>query len=91
MVAPLKQQLHNSKLIPGTSSRQKNRSNIPAENAQQYYKRSVFIPIVDSCLAQLSKRFQGGSAIVSKISLLLPSYCCNATIGGSDIHTLTKL
>jgi hypothetical protein len=78
---------------PRRTGRQKNRSikNIPAESAQQYYKRSVFIPLVDSCLAQLSERFQGGSAIVSKFSLLSPSYCCNATISGSDIHTLTKL
>jgi hypothetical protein len=90
-MAPLEQQPHTSKLTSGTTGRQKNRSNIPAENAQQYYKRSVLIPLVDSCLAQLSERFQGGSAIVSKFSLLLPSYCCNATISGSDIHTLTKL
>jgi hypothetical protein len=30
--------------------------------------------IVDSCLAQLSQQFQGGSAIVSKFSLLLSEY-----------------
>jgi hypothetical protein len=30
--------------------------------------------IVDSCLAQLSEQFQGGSAIVSKFSLLLSEY-----------------
>jgi hypothetical protein len=84
---PLEQQLHTSKLTSGTTGRQKNRSNIHAENAQQYCKRSELIPLVNSCLAQLSERFQGGSAVVSKFSLLLPSYCCNATISGSEsIH-----
>lgn len=76
---------------PRTTGRQKNRSNTPAENAQQYYKRSVFIPFLDSCMTQLSERFQGGSAIASRFSILLPSYCCNATISKIDIHTLIKL
>jgi hypothetical protein len=90
-MAPLEQQPHTSKLTTGTTDRQKNRSNIPAENAQQYYKRSVLLPLVDSCLAQLSERFQGGSAIISKFSLLLPPYCCNATTSGNDSHTLQKM
>jgi hypothetical protein len=57
----LEQQPHASKLTSETTGRQKNRSKIRAENAQQYYKRSVLIPLVASCLAQLSERFQDGS------------------------------
>jgi hypothetical protein len=50
MAPPLEQQPHTSKLTSETTGRQKNRSNIPVENGHQYYKRSVLIPLVDSCM-----------------------------------------
>ena len=45
--------------VPSTISRQNLRDNIEHENAEQYYRRTIFIPFLDCLLQQLNDRFQG--------------------------------
>ena len=43
--------------MPRLSGRQTNRANPPADTPEEYYKRAVFYPFVDTVLAQIEERF----------------------------------
>ena len=44
--------------VPRVVSRQTLQGNVEQENAEQYYRRTVFIPLLDCLVQQLSDRFQ---------------------------------
>ena len=60
------------------NSRQVHRENHPAENAEEFYRRSMFYPYLDICLEQLRERFSAQSATAYALSSLLPSYVVDA-------------
>lgn len=60
---------------PRTVGRQLNRCNVPAKNAKEYYKRSVFLPFIDTCVAQMTERFKNHASGAYHLSKLLPSFC----------------
>jgi hypothetical protein len=62
-------------VMPRITGRQTQRSNAPADTVQQYYKRTMFFPYIDTVLGQLEARFQGHSATVCKLVGLLPAFC----------------
>jgi hypothetical protein len=74
---------------PRVTGKQQNRTNVPAANAHEYYRRAVFLPFLDICMAQLHDRFQGDSAIVNRFILLLPKCCNRASI--VEVEELTQL
>ena len=43
--------------LPRTCRRMTNRSNLPGKSAQEYYKVTLFIPIIDHLVAELEIRF----------------------------------
>ena len=45
--------------IPRTASRQTLQNNVEQTSIEEYYRRSVFLPLLDSLLQQLNDRFQG--------------------------------
>ena len=45
--------------VPRTVSRQNLRDNVEHENAEQNYRRTLFIPFLDCLVQQLNDRFQG--------------------------------
>ena len=45
--------------IPRTASRQTLQNNVEHTSIEEYYRRSVFLPLLDSLLQQLNDRFQG--------------------------------
>ncbi|XP_057307639.1 52 kDa repressor of the inhibitor of the protein kinase-like [Hydractinia symbiolongicarpus] len=67
---------------PRTCGRQKNRSNIPAENISDYFKRTTNIPLLDHLNSELKLRFdistvtsyQGLSIIPSKMMFLVSKH-----------------
>ena len=59
--------------VPRTVSRQTLRDNVEHENAEQYYRRTVFIPFLDRLVQQLKDRFQGKTKDAIKGMYLLPS------------------
>ena len=61
--------------MPRVTKRQSNRSNVPADCANDYYKRAVFLPFVDTCLVQLQQRFKSHALIAYRLSCLLPALC----------------
>ena len=57
--------------VPRTVSRKTLRDNV--ENAEQYYRRTVFIPFLDCLVQQLNDRFQGRTKDAIKGMYLIPS------------------
>ena len=50
--------LHGDEIgMPRLTTRQRNRNNVPASSAQEYYRRAVFLPFIDCCVAQMKVRF----------------------------------
>ena len=50
--------------MPRINVRQQNREKHPADNAEEYYRRSMYVPYLDVCLEQLRKRFTAHTATV---------------------------
>jgi hypothetical protein len=77
--------------IPRLTGKQRNRANIPATSIEEYYKRSIYFPFLDTCIAQLNERFQSHSAKACMISILLPAYCCSNTNNYSSVEQAGQL
>jgi len=63
---------------PRTVSRQTQRGNVPAENAEQYYLRNLYIPFIDHIIVELRDRFSEHHKSVSYLQLLVPEKCSAA-------------
>jgi hypothetical protein len=70
---------------PRLTAKQKNRSNVPADNPEEYYKSAVYLPYIDSCISQMEERFLNHSAKVGQLSALLPSYCNNSSFADIEV------
>ena len=55
--------------MPRRAPTQKNRSNIPAETAEIYFKRAVFLPLLDSCIAQMKERFNKHCCLLKFVTI----------------------
>lgn len=55
-----------------TDSKQKHRENYQAENAEQYYRVSLFIPIIEDLIRSLGERFLGQEEIIKSLYTLIP-------------------
>ena len=66
--------------MPRINARQRNREKHPADSAEEYYRRSMYLPYLDICLEQLRERFTAHSATVYGLIGLLPAYVINADI-----------
>ena len=56
-----------------SSKRQQHRDNTPAENAREYYKRSLAIPFIDYFINELDVRFSKGQEVIFCGLAILPS------------------
>ncbi|KAK4885303.1 hypothetical protein RN001_001574 [Aquatica leii] len=64
---------HSNVSMLKITKKQINRSNIPADSAEVYYRRSIFIPWLDSFLANITERFCKHKNILKGFMCLLPS------------------
>ena len=58
---------------PRVCSRQTKRSNPPADNAFDYYRRAIYLPYLDTVVSQLHERFAKHQKIFKGLFSLLPS------------------
>lgn len=58
--------------VPRKCNKQINRSNVECENAEAFYRRSIFVPLLDGVLVSLEKRFNNQTQQAMKLSFLLP-------------------
>ena len=61
--------------LPRTCSKQTKRSNIPAESPEEYYRRTIFIPILDDIIQQMKERYEIAKSNASILSFILPISC----------------
>ena len=55
----LAQKINVSESVPRTCARQTTRENFPAESPSHYYKLFLSIPLIDTVLSELKRRFEG--------------------------------
>jgi len=60
---------------PRLAGRQSKRNNVPADNAETYYKRAVWYPLLDCMLLELQHRFSSHSKAAMSMSALTPAKC----------------
>ena len=49
--------VHVDESVPRFASRQQHRQNIPSDNAEEYYRCTLTIPMLDYLITQLDSRF----------------------------------
>ena len=60
--------------MPRVTAQQKHRNNPPANDPEEYYLRSVYIPFLDHIIAELDERFQNHNAVALRFSCLIPKF-----------------
>ena len=73
--------------IPRQAGRQTQRSNVPATTPEEYWRRSVFVPFLDTLIAELNGRFSAMSKKAVQALLLMAENLDRLTDGAiSDLH-----
>ena len=73
-------------MMPRPKNRHRNQSNVPADSAEEYYKRAIFLLFIDTCTGQLTERFSEQSVTACQMSALHQTYC-TSTSSDFDIET----
>lgn len=77
--------------IPRIVSRQRHRPNIQADNPEQYYRRTVAIPLLDTINYELDTRFNELSTTASRLLCLIPSILCSDIDYSDDLEKCLDL
>ena len=70
-------------IIPRQIAHQTQQANISANDAQEYFRRSIYIPLIDSILQDLKERFSRQSSAIYYASALIPAHL--------QLYTLDKV
>ncbi|KAJ8876641.1 hypothetical protein PR048_021086 [Dryococelus australis] len=65
--------------IPRRVARQRDRDNVPAATAEEYYRKPVYIPFIDYVRSHLSDRFANHRDIVTSLQEVVPSKLASQT------------
>ena len=68
----LAQKINVNESVPRTCARQTARENFPAESPSHYYKLSLSIPLIDTVLSELKRRFEGNQKCIFEGLYLIP-------------------
>ena len=60
-------------VVPRTSARRTQHSNVPASNAEGYWRRPFFVPFLDSVISEMGSRFSSLNQKAIQALLLLPA------------------
>ena len=72
---------------PRIASYQLHRSNTPAVNASQYYRRTLAIPMLDHFITELDNRFEEAAAgVVGELAQILPSELVSSSVQLNPSH-----
>jgi len=75
---------------PRLASKQKSRSNYSTTSIENYYKVSIYIPLLDNVIADLQSRFLNEKYhAISTLPLLLPRFIIKSDTNDTD--TLLKI
>jgi len=59
--------------VPRTTSRQQHRDNVEHSSAEEYYRRTIVLPLLDNLITQMKERFGRTQVLVAKLINLVPS------------------
>ena len=76
--------------IPRTVVKQMHRSNVPAENPEEHYRRVIAVPLIDRFISEMTFRFNSFNKTVSKLLLLVLSIICPPDYNHLEITDLTN-
>ena len=68
----LAQRITVDESVPRTCARQTKRENFPAESPSYYYKVSLSIPLIDTVLSELKRRFEGNQKCIFEGLYIIP-------------------
>ncbi|SMN02068.1 hypothetical protein SPONN_425 [uncultured Candidatus Thioglobus sp.] len=71
--------------VPRTTTHQRNRANVDHTTAEEYYRRSVVIPLLDNLIVQMQERFGSSQTVASKLLDIVPSVMCNTESTFDDL------
>lgn len=61
--------------VPRTCKLQVGRSNITYSSAEEYYRRSIYVPYLDDFSSSLKERFESHQETVASLQCVLPEFC----------------
>ena len=70
------EKLSISPSIPRCAVRQMNRNNVPATTPEEFYRRAIAVPLLDTFISEMNFRFNEFSTRISKLLYLVPSVLC---------------
>jgi len=59
--------------VPRLAKKQTHRANYPATNAEEYYRRAIFVPLLDNIVVDLQERLPKDTLEVFDFNSLLPT------------------
>lgn len=91
-VKTLASQLNIEIKKPRCCSRQKNRANFETNSVEDYYRLSIFIPLLDNVIMDLNSRFDSSTFDVFHLPLILPN-CAIESMNNEELkeESLKKL
>ena len=72
-VKEISNKLHLELIIPRITSMQCYRANFAATNVQEYFRKAIYIPYLDSILASLKTRFDDSKFVPNRLLILHPT------------------
>jgi len=66
--------------LPRLVGKQRHRENVPASTPEEYFRRTIYIPFLDSMILQLESRFSGHNKAMYSLSSLIPAFITCRTI-----------
>ncbi|XP_054716924.1 zinc finger MYM-type protein 1-like [Uloborus diversus] len=76
--------------IPRFTVKQTQRGNVPAENAEMYYRRNVFLPLLDCICQDIQSRFSAANLEALELKYLLPKHLIKKDVKSSTINNLSS-
>jgi len=61
--------------VPRIVGRQTRRDNVPAADANEYYRLSLFVSFLDFLISELHSRFSAHADVLSSLQAVLPQHC----------------
>ena len=74
--------------MPRTAQKQSYSDNTPADTIQEYYRRTLAIPLLDCITSELDTRFSAICNKVSKVLFLVPSIVVKDELNGPYVDQL---
>ncbi|KAL5244815.1 hypothetical protein ACI65C_012225 [Semiaphis heraclei] len=69
--------VNNEIAIPRINSRQTKRINIKTNDPEEYFRISIYIPLLDDFIQQLNERFNNKKDLITSLQNVIPKFCIN--------------